>query len=194
MTDQLGPDFEERLQAELERFRPPTPLPQTARFRGPQPGYRPFGGMKLALAMAGALAVLTVVAASAATGTDPASWPQRAVTTVESVTHAGEASSSPSPEHQTQSNVPAQGQPSKTAKPDQKSPVQPRGSRTEPKESPEPTDGSHNEPKQSPEPSPTQPNDHHESPSPDLRSQSLSWLAPDTEKWRSDIGRTGRYQ
>ncbi len=120
MTDQLGPDFDERLQAELERFRPPTPLPQSARFSQPPLRYRRLGGLKVALAMVGALAVLTVVAASAASGTDPSTWPQRAVTTVESVTHVGESSPAPAPEKlpQTQAKPPVKTEPSKTAEPE----------------------------------------------------------------------------
>src|SRR2546428_3114730 len=97
MSDQLGPDFEERLRTELDRFRPPTPLPKRARFNRPQPAYRRWGRMQLAVAMAGAPAVPTGLAASAAPRTDPSTWPQRAVTTVEPVPHAGETTASPSP-------------------------------------------------------------------------------------------------
>src|SRR3989475_4118939 len=97
MSDQLGPDFEERLRTELDRFRPPTPLPKRARFNRPQPAYRRWGRMQLAVAMAGALAVLTGLAASAASRTDPSTWPQRAATTGESLAPRGVTTTSPSP-------------------------------------------------------------------------------------------------
>jgi hypothetical protein len=173
MSDRLGAEFEERLRAELDRVRPPTPMPENARFAEPRPRFRRFGRLQLAVGMAGALAVVTVVAASAASGTDPASWPQRAVTTVESVTHVGEPAPSPAPEKpsQTETRPPAQSEPSKpkTAVPQRNSPESSDGSRTEPKESPEAT------PKQSrvrPSPSPSP------SPNSDDRHSSSGWGAP----------------
>src|SRR5258708_254560 len=54
MSDQLGPDFDERLGAELDRVSPPTPLPANARFHASPSAYRPLTGRKLALASAGA--------------------------------------------------------------------------------------------------------------------------------------------
>ena len=155
MSDRLGADFDERLRAELNRFRPPTPMPASARFAVLRPGLRRFGRLHLAVAMAGALAVLTVVAASAASGTNPTSWPQRAVTSVESVAHVGESAPSPSPEKvpQTQSRPPSQSQPSKSNTP-----------QTE-RDSPDPSDGSRTEPKESPAPAPKQSRDR-PSPSP----------------------------
>lgn len=160
MSDQLGPDFDERLRAALERFRPPTPMPQRARFRRPQPTSYWLGGFKPALAAFGALAVLILmVAATAASGSpDPVVWTQRAVTTVEgtveTVTHVSESSPSPSPVRapQPQSKPPAQAAPVKTAAPE--------------RDSSGPTTGSRSQPKESPEPSPAQSHDHHESPSP----------------------------
>src|SRR2546425_10785764 len=116
MSDQLGPDFEERLRTELDRFRPPTPLPKRARFNRPQPAYRRWGRMQLAVAMAGALAGLTVLAASAASRTDPSTWPPRAGTTVEAGAHVGGTTAAPSPEKAppNQSRPPAQSPPPKT--------------------------------------------------------------------------------
>ena len=178
MSDQLGAEFEERLRAELDRVRPPTPMPENARFAEPQPRFRRFGRLQLAVGMAGALAVVTVVAASAASGTDPASWPQRAVSTVESVTHVGESGPSPAPEKpsQTESRPPAQSEQSKpkTSEPQRSSPEPSDGSRTDQKESPEAT------PKESrvrPSPSP--------SPNSDDRNSSSRWGAP-SGNWGSD--------
>lgn len=152
MSDQLGPDFDERLQAELDRFPPQTPLPEKARFGLPQPRYRRFGRMQLAQTMAGVLAVMTVAAASAASGTDPSTWPQRAVTTVESVTHVVEPNPTPSTETQAPTRPRAKTEPAKTTAPEH--------------ESPDPSDGSRPEPKDSPEPSSGQSHDHETSPSP----------------------------
>ncbi len=92
MSDQLGPDFDERLGAELERAPAPTPLPANARFNVSPPGYRPLVGRKVALAVAGAVALLMVAATALARSPNPAVW----VSTVESVTHAAESSPSPS--------------------------------------------------------------------------------------------------
>ncbi len=161
MSDQLGPDFDERLRAALERFRPPTPMPQRARFNRPQPTSYRLGGFRPALAAFGALAALILmVAATAASGSpDPVVWTQRAVTTVETtvetVTHVSESSPSPSTERapQSQSKPPAQAAPLKTA--------------DRQRDSSEPTDGSRTEPKESPNPSHAQSQDHQESPSPD---------------------------
>src|SRR5712691_9787023 len=94
MTDQLGPDFDERLGAELDRASPPTPLPADARFSKSMSGYHPITGRKLALAVAGAVALLMLGATALARSPNPAVW----VTTVQSVTHALESGPSPSPE------------------------------------------------------------------------------------------------
>src|SRR5712692_9512804 len=94
MTDQLGPDFDERLGAELDRVSPPTPLPANARFNTSPSGYRPMTGRKVALAVVGAVAVLMLGATALARSPNPAVW----VTTVQTVTDALESSPSPSPE------------------------------------------------------------------------------------------------
>jgi len=93
MTDQLGPDFDARLRAELDRLEGPTPLPSSARYSQPRTVYRRFAGMKPALVVAGAVAVLLVAASAVSGSPDPAVW----VTTVENVTHVGPPSPSPSP-------------------------------------------------------------------------------------------------
>lgn len=178
MTDRSGAEFEERLRAELDRVRPPTPMPENARFAEPQPRFGRFGRLQLAIGTAGALAVVTVVAASAASGADPASWPHRAMTTVESITHVGESGPSPAPEKpsQTESRPPAQSEPPKpkTSEPDRNSPEPSDGSRTEPKESPEATPNqSRVRPSQSPSPNS---DDRHSS----------SWGGAPSGNWGSD--------
>src|SRR6202165_4465890 len=92
MTDQLGPDFDERLGAELDRVNPPTPSPANARFNTSATGYRPITGRKVALAAAGAVAVLMLGATALARRPQPPGWGS----TVQSVTHASESSPSPS--------------------------------------------------------------------------------------------------
>jgi hypothetical protein len=157
MTDQLGPDFDERLGAELDHFVGPTPRPEGARFSQATARYRRFGGRKTALVAAAALALL-MVGASAFSGTaDPAAW----VTSVQTVTHVSASSPSPvvpqaSPQVQAQPPAPAKAAPS--AKPARQSPEPEGDPRAEPSDSPEPPE--------SPDPSSsTQP--PHGSPSPD---------------------------
>ncbi len=146
MTDQLGPDFDERLGAELDRVSPPTPLPANARFNISPSGYRPMTGRKVALAVVGAVAVLMLGATALARSPNPAVW----VTTVQTVTHALESSPSPSPEG------PAPVQPAPPAHVVQAT------------NSPEPSHESPEPPGESPEPSgsPTASPEHYQSPSP----------------------------
>ena len=146
MTDQLGPDFDERLGAELDRATPPTPKPANARFNVSPSSYRPITGRKVALAVVGAVAVLMLGATALARSPYPAVW----VSTVESVTHAGESNPSPP------SEVPPPVQPAAPAHL-----VQATNSPEPSHESPEPPGGS-------PEPSgsPTASPEHNQSPSP----------------------------
>src|SRR5260370_16109289 len=120
MSDHLGPDFDERLGAELDRAGAPTPLPANARFNVSPSGYRPLVGRKVALAVAGAVALLMVAATALARSPNPAVW----VSTVESVTHAAESSPSPSPESapQAQPPPPVHLQPTETGEPNHESP------------------------------------------------------------------------
>ena len=139
MSDQLGPDFDERLGAELDHGAAPTPLPANARFHVSPPGYRPLVSRKLALTVAGAVALLMVAATALARSPNPAVW----VSTVESVTHVGESSASPSPESspQAQTPPPAQVQPTRTAEPDSESPEPSGDTRSE--SSPSPSGSEH---------------------------------------------------
>ena len=147
MTDQLGPHFDERLGAELDRVSPPTPLPANARFHTSPSAYRPITGRKLVLASAGAVAVLMLGATALARSPNPAVW----VSTVQSVTHAGESSPSPSPVG------PRSAQPAPPAHV-----VQPAKTAAPPHEITEPPDAT-NEPSGWPSPSPEQ----YQSPSPE---------------------------
>jgi hypothetical protein len=149
MTDQLGPDFDERLGAELDRYVGPTPGPDRARFRQPALRYRRFGGRKTALVAAIALAV-TMVGASAFSGSaDPAVW----VTTVQTVTHVSASSPSPAAS-QASPQVPA------------RAPAHSKPAPAPAHQSPEPEGDQRGEPSDSPETSPS-PSQSHGSPSQD---------------------------
>jgi len=151
MSDQLGPDFDRRLKAGLDRFEGPNPLPSSARFsRSPTAPHR-LGPIKLALAAAGALAVLTVAASALAGGPDPSAWPQKAVNSFELVTHIAQPSPSPSPTRSPQ----AQGRPAAHATPSDSK-----------HESPEPSEGSHAQPSPSPTPESTSHDSSNAGPSP----------------------------
>jgi hypothetical protein len=153
MTDHLGPDFDERLGAELDRYVGPTPRPDSARFRQPAVRYRRFGGRKTALVAATALALMMVGASAFSGSADPAVW----VTTVQTVTHVAASSPSP-PAPQASPQVPAQ-PPAAHAKP------APAASPAH--ESPEPEGNPRAEPSESPEASPSPSQGSHGSPSPD---------------------------
>ena len=154
MSDQLGPDFDERLAAELDRVTPHTPLPENARFNISPPGNRQLGGRKMALAASGAVAVFMLAATVFAGSPNPAVW----VSTVESVTHLGESSPSPSPVSSPESEP----QPPANTKPTEPSHESPEPSHESPEPSPSPE--THESPSSSPSPTPD--GSHHESPSP----------------------------
>src|SRR5216684_4990502 len=139
MSDDLGPDFDERIGAELDRASPPTPLLANARFKMSPSGYRPLVGRKVALAVAGAVALLMVAATALARSPNPAVW----VRTVESVTHAAESSPSPSPESapQAQPPPPAPVQTTRTPEQSHESP-EPSGE-TDSESSPPPSESEH---------------------------------------------------
>src|SRR5260370_40913609 len=139
MTDQLGPSFDKRLRAELDRVRPPTPRPAMARF-GLMPGpSRWMVSLKPALAVGAALRLLSVAASAASGSPNPGVWQQRAVTTVEELTQS--APPSPTPEQvkapAAQPAPPAHPHPSETPEPNRESPEPSTGTGQEPSESPE---------------------------------------------------------
>jgi hypothetical protein len=165
MTDQLGPDFDARLRAELDRLEGPTPLPSDARYSQSRIGYRRFGGMKPALVVAGAVAVLLVAASAVSGSPDPAVW----VTTVENVTRVGPASPSPSPvtSPNTQANPTPRAEPSEAVEPSHESP-EPSGGEThsQPVESPDASPAPSPEPAETPSPGSDGEHSGSESPAP----------------------------
>ena len=165
MTDQLGPDFDARLRAELDRLEGPTPLPSSARYSQPRTGYRRFGGMTPALVVAGAVAVLLVAASAVLGSPDPAVW----VTTVENVTRVGPASPTPSPvtSPNTQANPTPRAEPSEAVEPSHESP-EPSGGEThsQPVESPEASATPSPEPVETPSPGSDGEHSGSESPAP----------------------------
>ncbi len=139
MTDQLGPSFEKRLRAELDRFRPPTPRPEMARFSLMPAPSRWLVALKPAIAVGAALALLSVAASAASGSPNPSVWQQRAVTTIEELTQS--APPSPTPEDQkspaAQPAAPVHPEPSETPEPNRESPEPSSGTGQEPSESPE---------------------------------------------------------
>ena len=150
MTDQLGPDFDRRLKAGLDRFDGPTPLPEGARFARLLPPRRHLGPVKPALALAAALAVLLVAASALAGGPDPSTWTQKAVSSFQSVTRV-----QPAPSPISNSTPRGRSQP-----PARTAPSQPK------RQSPEASDGSRAEPPDSHGPSPSPDSGHHDSSAP----------------------------
>ncbi len=138
MTDPLGPSFDKRLRAELDRFRPPTPRPEMARFSLMPDPSRWLVALKPAIAVGAALALLSVAASAASGSPNPSVWQQRAVTTVEELTQSAPPSPKPeqekSPAAQPAPPVP---EPSEAPEPGGESPEPSSGTRQEPSESPE---------------------------------------------------------
>ncbi len=139
MTDQLGPSFDKRLRAELDRFRPPTPRPENARFSRISPGYGRLGFLKPAVAVAAALALMTVAASAASGSPNPSVWKDRAWTTVQEVTQTAPPSPTPEPPKAVpiQPAPVTQPEPSEAPEPNRESPEPSGGIRQQPSESPE---------------------------------------------------------
>ncbi|MEA2628921.1 MAG: hypothetical protein QOJ10_1381 [Chloroflexota bacterium] len=148
----LGPGFERRLKAALDRVTPPSPLLSSARYRSgaamlPRRAWRL---VPVLLAVTAAGAALT---ATAATGsTNPVVWTERAGSAIESVSEpaAGpKAAHTPQPEP---SRETSSGEGTAPGRPT------PSGRGQEPESSPEPTERPQAtpSPRETPEPSPTQ--------------------------------------
>ena len=151
MTEQLGPSFDKRLRAELDRFRPPTPRPEMARFSRMPAGYGPLRFLKPATVVVAALALLTVAASAASGSPNPSVWKQRAVTTVEEVTQGAQPSPTPEPVKPPAAQPAPASQPEPSESPEPSGSPEPSESPEPNRDSPEPTDGAHQEPTQSPE-------------------------------------------
>jgi hypothetical protein len=145
----LGPGFERRLKAALDKVVPPSPLLASARYRMSAP--RRIGrAWRFAPALVAAGAAVMAISATAATGSpNPSVWRDRAGTVFQSVTHLPGVSPKA-----VQSAKPPKGTPAgqetgtgRTTPPATHEP-QPR-----PTERPEPTDTP--QPAEPPEPSPT---------------------------------------
>lgn len=97
----LGPGFERRLKAALDRFVPPSPRLSSARYRSAMPG-RPGRPWRLAPALIGIGAAGMALTAVAATGSpNPVIWTQRAGSVIQSVSHpvaSPKAAQSPRPQ------------------------------------------------------------------------------------------------
>jgi len=154
--DPMGPGFEWRLKAALDRVTPPSVRP---RYQSATAGIRP---LPLApFMLAAAATALLALSATAATGSpNPVIWTERATTTIESVSHPPATVNNPDPSPN-RSPKSTRGAP---AAPSTRQPEHSASPRPEPSESPEPTpshDGDHSEsgsgsgsPRPSPSPSP----------------------------------------
>ncbi len=139
--DPLGPGFEWRLRAALDRVQPPAGAPRYA--SQPAPAVRSWNLAPAALVAA--IAALAVLTGFAATGSaNPAVWTERAVSTIQSGGHA------PQPGGATPASPSASPRPAPSAAPSHEPESEPP-SQPKPAESPEPSSGSH----ESPEPEPS---------------------------------------
>jgi hypothetical protein len=126
----LGPGFERRLSAVLDRVAPPTPLFAAARYRSMMPP-RSSGIWRLAPAAVG-IAAIVIMATSATVETgsaNPAVWTQRAAATIQTVRHLPDTKPAPNP------GAPSS-QPAQTSRP-----VPAHGADTKPTPEAEPSDG-----------------------------------------------------
>jgi hypothetical protein len=145
----LGPGFERRLKAALDKVVPPSPLLASARFRAAAPR-RVSRAWRFAPALVAAGAAAMAITATAATGSpNPSVWRDRAGTVFQSVGHFPGSASPKAPSAKPPKVSPAgQGTGPSHATPPSTHEPQPK-----PTERPEPTDTP--EPIERPEPSPT---------------------------------------
>ncbi len=145
--DPIGPGFEWRLKAALDRVTPPfsTPRYLSARAGGRTLRFAPF-------ALAAAATALLALSATAATGSpNPVVWTERATTTIESVGQPPATTPSTEPS----SNQPPKAQREAPAAPTTHQPEHGASPKPEPSETPRPSE--------SPEPSESPSGDHSES-------------------------------
>jgi hypothetical protein len=96
----LGPGFERKLRAALDSATPPTPHFFNARYRsvGWVGSTRPWR-IASALAGVGAVVLMALSAAAATSSPNPAVWTQRAVSTIQSVSHIPDNNPIPPPQN-----------------------------------------------------------------------------------------------
>jgi len=130
--DPMGPGFEWRLKAALDRVTPPLSVP---RYQLAAAGVRT---LRLApFALAAAATALVALSATAATGSpNPVVWTERATTTIESVGHGPATVNSPEPSP----NVSPRSSQGAPAAPSTHQPEHNASPSPEPSESREPTD------------------------------------------------------
>jgi hypothetical protein len=145
----LGPIFEKRLKAALDRVTPPSPMLSRARYRSliASPSGRAW---RLAPALVGIGAALMALTAAAATGSpNPAVWTERAGSVIQNVGHipasSPKSAQSPTPESSHEATQP--GRPTSDGRDKEGS--------SEPKESPEASPRPRPTPSERGEPSPT---------------------------------------
>ena len=157
--EMLGPGFERRLKAALDRVVPPSPLLASARYRSAAASRarRPW---RFAPALVGIGAAGMVITAAAATGSpNPAVWKERAGSVIQSVAHFPVASPKahpspkPAPSHAvSQGTGPTHPTPSSGHQPPSQGPEPTDRAEPSPRPEPTPSDG---RPEPSPTPEPT---------------------------------------
>ena len=160
----LGPIFEQRLKAALDRVTPPSPMLSSARYRS-LIASRSGKAWRLAPALVGIGAALMALTAAAATGSpNPAVWTERAGSVIQNVGHipasTPKTAKSPKPESSHEATQP--GRPTSDGRDKEGSP--------EPEESPE----------ASPRPRPTPSERHEGSPTPDSSDHGEASPTPDS--------------
>lgn len=149
--DPLGPDFDRRLGAALDRVMPPTPNVTGARYRLTS-ATLPRRALRLgsALAAAGALGVVSLSAFAATGSPNPVVWTERAASTISHIPEAGPKSEATQNPPSSQNGAPSAAQ-GGTAHPS-------------PAHSEKPADGQHPDPSDHPEssshPEPSESPDH----------------------------------
>lgn len=167
--DLLGPGFERRLKAALDKVVPPSPLLSSARFRTGN-ARRLSRAWRFAPALVAVGAAGMVLTATAATGSpNPAIWRDRAGTVIQNVAHYPGTGPKAVQGPKSQPRATSQGQGPGTSRP---TPV--TGHDPAPKPSAEPTDRA----EQSPRPEPTPSERPEPSPTPDHSAQSTPEPSP----------------
>ena len=154
----LGPGFERRLKAALDKVVPPSPLLASARYRTGAT-MRMSRAWRFAPALVAVGAAAMAITATATTGSpNPSVWRDRAGTVFQSVSHLpGAANPKAVPSAKPPKTTPA----SQGTGPSHSTPSS--GHQTEPKQSPEPTE----RPEPSPRPEPTPSEQPEPSPTPE---------------------------
>jgi hypothetical protein len=161
----LGPGFERRLKAALDRVAPPSPLLSSARYRSGA-AMLPRRTWRLVPVLVGIGAAGMALTAAAATGSpNPVVWTERAGSAIQSVSHTSVASPKAAQTSRPQSSRGTSSGPGTAPG----RPTTSSGHEQEPSRTPEPTDRGEASPRPRPSPSPSEA--PYPSPTPDSSTQ-----------------------